>query len=314
MAWVGSAPGRLPRWLEGRAASYASAIPYGLYRRVLSAWVRIDPEGCPEAAAREIERALIATFGPRRLSSTGSCSYAADERPSGKTRAGFVLAEACGVRAGRLWRNKVHGFALGRPRSDRPCPGGPALGGRVLAAPYARARLIGKGEPTAFDPDPTLGAGGRRGQVGQRGRRKYRAKARRLELTCLDENGGRRFAHTLLGDGDDEVVNAVCEGTGNNPLFMEERIASLLGTKAIIKADGKWRVAEETSGLISDRVTRLVRSKLDRLAQPQRDILAGATVLRPELHARRSSARSQTWAPALRLRLTNCAPSGCWLQ
>ena len=90
------------------------------------------------------------------------------------------------------------------------------------------------------------------------------------------------MAHTLLGDGDDEVVNAVCEGTGNNPLFMEERIASLLGTKAIIKADGKWRVAEEASGLISDRVTRLVRSKLDRLAQPQRDILAGATVLRPE--------------------------------
>ena len=63
MAWVGSAPGRLPLWLEGRAASYASAIPYGLYRRVLSAWVRIDPEECPEAAAREIERALIATLG-----------------------------------------------------------------------------------------------------------------------------------------------------------------------------------------------------------------------------------------------------------
>ena len=35
MAWVGAASGRLPLWLEGRAASYASSRPYGLYQQLL---------------------------------------------------------------------------------------------------------------------------------------------------------------------------------------------------------------------------------------------------------------------------------------
>ena len=33
MAWVGAGTGRLPLWLEGRCASYASSTPYGLYAR-----------------------------------------------------------------------------------------------------------------------------------------------------------------------------------------------------------------------------------------------------------------------------------------
>jgi class 3 adenylate cyclase len=44
MAWVGAGTGRLPLWLEGRAASYASSTPYGLYQQLLSAWVGAAPE------------------------------------------------------------------------------------------------------------------------------------------------------------------------------------------------------------------------------------------------------------------------------
>ena len=36
MAWVGAGTGRLPLWLEGRCASYASSTPYGLYQQLIS--------------------------------------------------------------------------------------------------------------------------------------------------------------------------------------------------------------------------------------------------------------------------------------
>ena len=42
--------GTLPLWLEGRCASYASSTPYGLYRRLLSAWVGIAPEDREETS------------------------------------------------------------------------------------------------------------------------------------------------------------------------------------------------------------------------------------------------------------------------
>ena len=41
MAWAGARSGRLPLWLEGRAASYSASRPYGLYQQLLSAWAGV---------------------------------------------------------------------------------------------------------------------------------------------------------------------------------------------------------------------------------------------------------------------------------
>ena len=43
MAWVGARSGRLPLWLEGRCASYASTTPYGLYQDLLASWAGCRP-------------------------------------------------------------------------------------------------------------------------------------------------------------------------------------------------------------------------------------------------------------------------------
>ena len=51
-AWVGAASGRLPLWLEGRAASYASTRPYGLYHQLLCAWLGVAPEESEEVTRR----------------------------------------------------------------------------------------------------------------------------------------------------------------------------------------------------------------------------------------------------------------------
>jgi hypothetical protein len=63
MAWVGAGTGRLPLWLEGRCASYASSTPYGLYQQLLSAWVGAAPEEGEEVVRSALERAMKAIFG-----------------------------------------------------------------------------------------------------------------------------------------------------------------------------------------------------------------------------------------------------------
>ena len=63
MAWVGAASGRLPLWLEARAASYASSSPYGLYQQLLAAWVGVAPEEGEEVVRAALERAIKAVFG-----------------------------------------------------------------------------------------------------------------------------------------------------------------------------------------------------------------------------------------------------------
>ena len=62
MAWVGAGTGRLPLWLEGRCASYASSTPYGLYQQLLSAWAGVALEEGEEAVGPALERAMKAVF------------------------------------------------------------------------------------------------------------------------------------------------------------------------------------------------------------------------------------------------------------
>ena len=56
-SWVGGVPGRLPLWLEARAASYGSTQPYGLYQQLLAAWLGIIPEDSERGSFAALERA-----------------------------------------------------------------------------------------------------------------------------------------------------------------------------------------------------------------------------------------------------------------
>ncbi len=62
MAWVGAGSGRLPLWLEGRGASYASSTPYGLYQQLLSDWIGVPPEEGEEVCRPALDRAMRAVF------------------------------------------------------------------------------------------------------------------------------------------------------------------------------------------------------------------------------------------------------------
>ena len=65
MAWVGAGSGRLPLWLEGRCASYASTTPYGLYQHLLASWLGVTTDEDEEAIVAALDRALTAPWGIR---------------------------------------------------------------------------------------------------------------------------------------------------------------------------------------------------------------------------------------------------------
>jgi class 3 adenylate cyclase len=63
MGWVGAASGRLPLWLEGRCASYASSTPYGAYQQLLCRFIGATLEGGEAALRSALGSAVRAASG-----------------------------------------------------------------------------------------------------------------------------------------------------------------------------------------------------------------------------------------------------------
>jgi tetratricopeptide (TPR) repeat protein len=106
----------------------------------------------------------------------------------------------------------------------------------------------------------------------------------KLVLSPLAEAQEQELARALLGpDAPDEIVRAVSDGTAGNPLFLEERLSSLMETNALRKAEtGAWRLDLGAPGQVPEALERLVRSRVDRLARGPRDAMVAASVLGPE--------------------------------
>ncbi|HVT66472.1 MAG TPA: AAA family ATPase, partial [Trebonia sp.] len=67
IAWVGSADGRRPLWLEGRGASYASSVPYGLYRQMIASWIGVGMDQPADVIRGALAAALTRLMGNTNL-------------------------------------------------------------------------------------------------------------------------------------------------------------------------------------------------------------------------------------------------------
>ncbi len=150
MGWVGAASGRLPLWLEGRCASYASSTPYGAYQQLLSRFIGVPLEAGEEVLRPALEAAVRAVFGKDSELVAGAGPH---DGPAARAGRGAPRAHGpAELQHATFSAMRLAAHAPGRPRPDRARPGGPALGRPHLAAPDGRARPPGRHRPA-------LGAG-----------------------------------------------------------------------------------------------------------------------------------------------------------
>jgi class 3 adenylate cyclase/tetratricopeptide (TPR) repeat protein len=269
---AGTAGGRPPLWLEGRCASFTSATPYGLYRQLLANWAGVAPEE-PEPVLRlALERALTAWTGSKdqfpwlaRMMGVSPGTVPGRMSPEEHRRATFaavssVVSRLLATGPAVLSLEDLHWadptsfhltWHLARLAADRPLL--VLLTSRPEAGPeMARLeRCIPAGLPV-----------------------------HRVVLGPLPGEAERELARSLIGeDPGPEVLDTVLASVEGNPLFLEERLSSLLETRAIVRQQGRWRLGEGAGPDVPVVLERLVRSRVDRLSPAAREVIRPASVL-----------------------------------
>jgi class 3 adenylate cyclase len=287
MSWVSTGSGRLPLWLEGRAASYAASHPYGLYRQLLLAWLGVTPEQGEHTVRGSLERATRAVFGGQvdmdglsLLSAVlGLAPTEADAHVmAGRTPEQLQRATFRALR-GLVGRLVAHGPTVLALEDLHWADPTSLLVTRELVA-------LAKESPLLLvltrrpEPDPGVSAleGFLHAEPG--------LSVRTLLLGPLEERHERRLASGLLGDElSNDVLAVLLSGVEGNPLFLEERVASLLETQSLVPVeDMGWRLDDSVPYELPAAIDRLVRSRVDRLPSGLRDVLVGASVLGPEFN------------------------------
>jgi class 3 adenylate cyclase/DNA-binding SARP family transcriptional activator/tetratricopeptide (TPR) repeat protein len=284
IAWVGAGSGRLPLWLEGRGASYASATPYGLYRQVVASWVGVAPDEPAGRLEPALARTLTNLMGnanllPPLARMMGIAYPAASGRVSPEELQRMTFAAL---------RSVVTRFAVAGPTvlvlEDLHWADATSLRLTLDLAELAADRpllVIATSRPKSGREEiATLAAA---------------PCARRIVLGPLPAAAEQSLVESLIGQvagavggasgAGPEVLAAVLGSADGNPLFVEERLTSLLETRALVREDGAWLLRQPAGPQLPQVLERLVRSRVDRLSPAAQEAIRAAAVLGPEFTA-----------------------------
>jgi adenylate cyclase len=257
------APG--PLWLAGRATSYAAATPYSLYQQVLASWLGIAPDQ-PEAVLRPALEAASGDLFPPLARMLGLTSGAGRMSPEEQQRATFTamlkLLERLTAKGPVVlvledlhWADptSVHLTEhLARLAADRPL--------LILATTRPGTQLAGTEVPL-LESTPV----------------------EHLTLAPLPPQAERELAVSFVGAAaSSDIVDAILDGTEGNPLFLEERLASLVETRALTRSNDVWHLRGDAPAQLPQALERLVRSRVDRLSPYARDAIRVAAVIGTE--------------------------------
>jgi len=284
IAWVGAGSGRLPLWLEGRCASYASAVPYSLYRQLTASWVGVSPDQ-PEARLRPaLETALSHLMGNANLLPPLARMMGAAHSAERQAHARVSPEELQRMTFGAV-RAVVSRFAAAGPTvlvlEDLHWADPTSLRLTLELADLAASRpllVLATARPDAGPEVAALAA---------------RQETRRLVLRPLSADAAQALASSLMGgmggtggmggSGDQvagpEVFATVLATADGNPLFLEERLSSLLETRTLVREQGTWRLRRTQGPEVPQVLERLVRSRVDRLGPAAQEAVRAAAVL-----------------------------------
>jgi class 3 adenylate cyclase len=298
MAWAGARDGRLPLWMEGRAASYTSATPYSLYQQLLAGWIGVSPDQPQPVVRAALERALSRLMASTEL--LPLLEHVMGMRPAtGREEAGP---------AGALQNDELRQAAFGALRTviSRLVPARrPAvivLEDLHWADPtslrFTRELItLGAGRPLLILATTRPGAGPDVEEL------RRSPSVRTVELRPLPDSAARDLARALIGtDASEEILAAVLASVDGNPLFLEERLAALLETGVLARDPSGWALHDRPGQSVPQVLDRLLRSRIDRLSPAAQDVVRVAAVLGPEFPAARLEDVCRRELPAVDLR------------
>ena len=278
IAWVGAGSGRLPLWLEGRCASYASADPYSLYRQLVASWIGVSPDQ-PEARLRPaLETALAHLMGNTNLLPPLARMMGAARGAERQAQGRIGPEELQRMTFGAV-RSVVSRFAAAGPTvlvlEDLHWADPTSLRLTLELAELAAGRPLLVLATTRPDAGPEVAALAARGET------------RQLELRPLSADAATALASSLIGGqvAGPEVFATVLATADGNPLFLEERLSSLLETRTLVREQGAWRLRRTDGPEVPQVLERLVRSRVDRLGPAAQEAIRAAAVLGAEFTA-----------------------------
>ncbi len=262
------------RWLEGRCASYASSTPYGLYQQLLANWAGVTPDQPAAVVRPALERALAAVRGDNLFPLLARMMGLPLGAALGRMSPGEVQRETFAA-----WRSLVSRLVATDPAvlvlEDLHWADPTSLRltlDLARLAPGRRLLVLATSRPEA---GPDLAGLGRSVAAGP--------SVHRIVLGPLPGAAEKELARSLMGDAASrEVLDAVLASVDGNPLFLEERLTSLLETGALVREQGVWRISATAGQQVPQALERLVRSRVDRLSPAARDAVRPASVLGTE--------------------------------
>jgi class 3 adenylate cyclase len=297
-AWAGARDGRLPLWMEGRAASYTSATPYSLYQQLLAGWIGVSPDQPQPVVRAALERALTRLMASTEL--LPLLEHVMGMRPAaGREEAGP---------AGPPQNEELRKAAFGALRTviSRLVPARrPAvivLEDLHWADPtslrFTRELItLAEGRPLLILATTRPGAGPAVEEL------RRSPSVRTVELRPLPDSAARDLARALIGtDASEEILAAVLASVDGNPLFLEERLAALLETGVLARDPSGWALHDRPGQSVPQVLDRLLRSRIDRLSPAAQDVVRVAAVLGPEFPAERLEDVCRRELPAADLR------------
>ena len=105
--------------------------------------------------------------------------------------------------------------------------------------------------------------------------------ATRIDLALLSPEETGSLVTSVLGETalPAEVVSAVLERTGGNPLYVEETVRALLDAGLLKRRGASWALAEGADAALPDNVQALIAARIDTLDQTSKRALQDAAVI-----------------------------------
>ncbi|HSJ51115.1 MAG TPA: adenylate/guanylate cyclase domain-containing protein [Actinomycetota bacterium] len=102
----------------------------------------------------------------------------------------------------------------------------------------------------------------------------------RMELRAMEAQDMRTLVAQLLGpDVDEWALRSVVTRAEGNPLFLEESLGMLVEAGILVRADGRWRVADaERLRAVPTTIRLLIGGRIDGLPDEEKRVLQDAAV------------------------------------